>query len=374
MQTPETLIVIHEVNVARGYVYGRTGLGERVEMWLNRQPVLTAIPVVGEVWAAERRGMDWVLVRKVETGNELTPLSAMQPGDYRLESPGTLHLNAQTVMINGQPYAAGIEPEPLVEVKYNNVLVSERRGINFIQGDNMVVEVADDQPNNEIDVAFSLPAQITSEAFILAKETGGSEYSVYKLEFDGATVSEASDIATIVIAQQFPTGAILPYSGSSAPTGFLICDGSAVSRTTYAALNALYSADSYPYGNGDGSTTFNLPSILGRAPMGLDSGQSEFNVLGETGGAKTVTLTTSQMPVHSHGLSGGGTHSHTFSGTPYVVGGTFEITGGGANNVSSSGFSINTGGSHSHTIDNAGSGSSHNNLQPYIALPYIVKI
>lgn len=62
-----------------------------------------------------------------------------------------------------------------------------------------------------------------------------------------------------------PTGSILPYAGSSAPTNWLLCDGSAVSRVTYATLFALVSTT---YGSGDGSTTFNLPNLKNRIPIG----------------------------------------------------------------------------------------------------------
>jgi microcystin-dependent protein len=78
------------------------------------------------------------------------------------------------------------------------------------------------------------------------------------------------------------------FAGSTAPTGWLLCDGTAVSRTTYSDLFAITSTT---YGVGDGSTTFNLPNLKGRVPVGLDTSQTEFDVLGETGGAKTHTLT-----------------------------------------------------------------------------------
>lgn len=67
-----------------------------------------------------------------------------------------------------------------------------------------------------------------------------------------------------------PVGGVIPFAGTSAPTGFLACDGSAISRTTYAALFAVIGTS---HGQGDGSTTFNLPDYRGRFLRGVDGGQ-----------------------------------------------------------------------------------------------------
>ena len=80
-----------------------------------------------------------------------------------------------------------------------------------------------------------------------------------------------------------PTGAVSAFAGSAAPTGWLLCDGSDVSRTTYSDLFAVVGTT---YGAGDGSTTFGLPNLEGRVPVGLDAGQTEFDALAETGGSK----------------------------------------------------------------------------------------
>lgn len=145
------------------------------------------------------------------------------------------------------------------------------------------------------------------------------------------------------------TGVVLPYAGSAAPTGFLLCDGAAVSRTTFATLFALVSTT---YGVGDGSTTFNLPDLKGRIPVGRDISQTEFDILAETGGAKTHTLSTAEMPSHTHA-----TDSRLNSPT-----GSFANIAGSGSVTNSSIASSSTGG-----------GGSHNNLQPYIVLNYIIK-
>ena len=146
-------------------------------------------------------------------------------------------------------------------------------------------------------------------------------------------------------------GVVLPYAGSSAPTGFLLCDGSAVSRTTYSRLFTIISTQ---YGVGDGSTTFNLPDLKGRIPVGKDGGQTEFDVLGETGGAKTHTLTVNEMP----------SHSHDFYYNNGAAGGT---------NYGQKVNPNNTPTTDTTSIGSKGGGLAHNNLQPYITLNYIIK-
>lgn len=144
-----------------------------------------------------------------------------------------------------------------------------------------------------------------------------------------------------------PTGSLMQFAGSSAPTGYLLCDGSAVSRSAYSALFALISTT---YGAGDGSTTFNVPDLKGRVAVGYDSGQTEFDTLGETGGANTHTLTTGEIPSHDHSTGSGMEVLNTPGTSTYAT-----LTDG-------AGASGTTGG-----------GGAHNNLQPYITLNYIVK-
>ena len=97
---------------------------------------------------------------------------------------------------------------------------------------------------------------------------------------------------------------------TTAPTGWLLCNGNAVSRTTYSALWTALGPTSSPYGQGDGSTTFNLPDLRSRVPIGVGTGSGLTNrTLGGTVGTETETLTSSQIPAHSHPntVSGGST-------------------------------------------------------------------
>lgn len=84
-----------------------------------------------------------------------------------------------------------------------------------------------------------------------------------------------------ITGDTLPIGSITAYGNETAPANWLICDGSAVSRTAYADLFAVIGTK---YGEGDGSTTFNLPNLKGRVPVGLDSDDTDFNTIGKIGG------------------------------------------------------------------------------------------
>jgi microcystin-dependent protein len=148
-----------------------------------------------------------------------------------------------------------------------------------------------------------------------------------------------------------PAGIYFPFAGASGdiPAGFLLCDGSAVSRTTYADL---FAAIGTLWGAGNGTTTFNVPNLKGRVPVGYDASQTEFDAVAENGGAKTHTLVEAEMPTHNHNVpADGGTDN---SGGPYA-----RYDGG------SSGAGV--------TTSSKGSGSAHNNLQPYTVSHFIIK-
>lgn len=147
---------------------------------------------------------------------------------------------------------------------------------------------------------------------------------------------------------QVPFGAIIEWPGSAAPAGWHLCDGTAISRTGNPRLFALFGTT---YGVGDGSTTFNLPNLKGRIPVGRDSGQTEFDTLGETGGAKTHTLTVPEIPSHTHSvLDGNSPTLLSAAGASYGVQYSASTTGA------------------------TGGGGAHNNLQPYLVLNYIIAL
>lgn len=156
-----------------------------------------------------------------------------------------------------------------------------------------------------------------------------------------------------------PTGALLPYAGSTAPTNYLLCDGSVVSQTTYAALYAVIST-TYNTG-GEGAGNFRLPNLKGRTVVGRDSSDTDFDTLGETRGAKTHTLAESEIPSHTHGPGSYETNFQSVTNTT-VTGAAGRLTTGTGVTRAVSGTSGATGG-----------GGAHNNIQPSIVLNYIIK-
>jgi microcystin-dependent protein len=204
-----------------------------------------------------------------------------------------------------------------------------------------------------------------------------------------AALNDDPNFSTTVataLAALVPSGTINQTARSTAPTGYLLCDGSAISRTTYSSL---FDAIGIAYGTGDGSTTFNIPNLKGRVPVGRDSAQTEFDTLGEVGGAKTHTLTTTEMPSHTHTQNshnhGQDAHGHTWQGVNDSAGISgspgnypFRIYQDIAPNWGGSSYTIGgttaTNQATTATNQNTGGGGAHNNLQPYVVLNYMIKI
>ena len=252
---------------------------------------------------------------------------------------------------------------------------------------------------------------------------------------NATTLQQGGVAAALTTDARFnPVGVVLPYAGSSAPTGYLLCDGASVSRTTYSALFGIVSTT---YGSVNGST-FNVPNLQNRVPVGKNT-TGTFATLGGTGGAETVALTTAQLASHQHttpALSGtfgsgpmsansthkhlntisvtGGAHTHTGATSSETVplaviaaagSSTTRLTSGstgtgqttmnvgahdhsfttntsGALSISASITNVDASVAHSHDTTVSftaglsgfnGSGEAHNNLQPYIVLNYIIK-
>lgn len=225
------------------------------------------------------------------------------------------------------------------------------------------VSVGLDPTNKPLDVSA------VDDAFDLAGDntvTGENTFSGGVSFSSGATFTGSVDFqssVTFATSISVPAGSIIPYAGTSAPTGWLLCYGQAVSRTTYSDL---FSAIGTTYGSGDGSTTFNVPDCRGRVVAGQDdmggtsanrltdqSGGLDGDTLGDTGGSETHTLTTTEMPAHTHGVT------YSVASREVGAGNIAEIrgSGGGTENTTS-----------------AGSDGAHNNVQPTIILNYIIKI
>jgi len=160
-----------------------------------------------------------------------------------------------------------------------------------------------------------------------------------------------------------PTGLILPYAGASAPSSaWLVCDGSAVSRSTYAALFAVCGTN---YGAGDGSTTFNLPSMPGNVPTGVNGSSAYFQNLGQTGGSTDIMA-------HSHGASTDVQGSHNHSIGSVGTSGSYGLVDSGHASSSGTGYTSSNGG-HGHNVYIGATGTNPSNLVPYIVVNFVIK-
>lgn len=198
-----------------------------------------------------------------------------------------------------------------------------------------------------------------------------------------------------------PSGVIWALAGDTVPSGWILCDHSAYSRTAYAEL---FAAIGTTWGAGDGATTFNVPPA-GLVWVGKD-GSTEFSVVGKTGGEKTHILSVGEMPVHTHvqdahnhsqnahnhtqnahghGVSDPG-HSHTLPSSGNNTGGSdpghttsktstdSAFTGVAVNDATATNNAATaTNNAATATNQNAGSGAAHNNLQPYGVVNFIIK-
>jgi microcystin-dependent protein len=185
-----------------------------------------------------------------------------------------------------------------------------------------------------------------------------ANYEATRYNFDGANLQDVEGVNT---------GIILPWSDSTAPTGFLECDGTAVNRTTYANL---FAAIGTTWGVGDGSTTFNVPDLTDRCCVhtspskafattgGANTGACGGNI---SGGLDDHTLVTSELASHSH-----------ISGANASNPGLYLTGPASSNNAGTTG---NTGSdtSHGHSFSGNFSGANKSVLQPYLTVMYIIK-
>lgn len=206
-------------------------------------------------------------------------------------------------------------------------------------------------------------------------------------ERDRAMAAEAAIRASI---KSVNIGTVEIWGGSMLPANALWAAGQAVSRSTYAALFAQWGTT---FGAGDGSTTFNVIDMRDRVAVGFgDMGGSDANRVnntgtgrGATGGSDQHWLTEGQMPQHGHHYetwtSGAGAHSHSFRGSRAYDSGPLNIWGGsfgsGQSGWETRNDSIHGVGDHAHWVagDTWGKGGNepHNNMQPFVALGFIIR-
>lgn len=183
-----------------------------------------------------------------------------------------------------------------------------------------------------------------------------------------------------------PAGIIQMWPTTSAPTGFLLCAGAAVSRTTYATLFGVIGTT---FGAGDGSTTFNLPNYTNRMPygttIGATGGSADAIVVAHTHTYSGSTGTMSANASHSHSVSDPG-HAHSFpsalAGGPnsgqIMRGDVLQATAYYGTNAAGTGIGINAADvNHTHsfsgTTSSSGASGTNANLPPYLGINFIIK-
>jgi len=191
-----------------------------------------------------------------------------------------------------------------------------------------------------------------------------ANYEATRYDYSGASLTGIEGI---------PTATIIPWSSGSVPTGYLECNGAAVSRSTYSALFAIVGTT---YGAGDGASTFNVPDLQDKCVVS----KSNNKALASTGGADTVTnsgnvggstanatLSTPQLASHSHPGSGNANAPGRYfnNNNNYSYTNAFKGNGTTGNTGSGSG--------HSHNMSANFTGDATSVVQPYLTILYIIK-
>ncbi len=184
-----------------------------------------------------------------------------------------------------------------------------------------------------------------------------------------------------------PPGVVTQFGGATAPSGYLLCDGTAYSRTTYANL---FAAIGSTFGAGDGSTTFAVPNLTGKVAIGLLPNDANLGTLGQTGGSVSTVLSTSNLPSHTHTITDPGhnhaltdpAHSHVTLYPPSKTASTgsvayqqpVNVTGSTSitSNASTTGITL-AAASTGITLGMTGGSTPVVTLPPYLVVNYIIK-
>ena len=218
----------------------------------------------------------------------------------------------------------------------------------------------------------SVTADKLANGSVAADGLADGAVTTNKIANDSVTADKIADD----VLQAVPVGTVLDFAGTTAPSGYLACDGAAVSRTTYGVL---FSTIGTSWGEGDGSTTFNVPDLRRRVTVGAGGTRiaGPGTAVGNTGGAEEHTLATSEMPSHSHGAGtlaadSAGAHTHGYKAATNNQG-----AAGGNNRALPVKEQTDSAGDHTHSITgstgNTGGGGAHNNMQPSAVVNKIIK-
>jgi microcystin-dependent protein len=248
--------------------------------------------------------------------------------------------------------------------------------------------------NDSTATVSSLTANNTNYLYLTLSRDGGSEALTFSItkNITGTTATDSMKIAKVIcgastvtsvsqlnlidIASTYsfqPTGTVQMYGGqyNNIPNNWLLCDGSAISRTTY---DKLYDVVGTQFGVGDGSSTFNLPDLRAKFPRGATNTANA----GTTGGEDSHTLTGAESgtsvhthgttdPGHTHSYSGGGNISNNYSPYNYPRLQTYSNTSGASINSGTTGLTVNN-------SSNANASSAHENRPAFLELLYMIRI
>ena len=215
--------------------------------------------------------------------------------------------------------------------------------------------------NNAGYAVFHAPNTATAFTGITIQNTGGGTSHPNVQPFVVTNyiikVSARAPQGLMAATEAAPVGTVAPYAGATAPNAdWLLCDGSAISRTTYADLFTIIGTT---YGAGNGSTTFNLPDLRGRVPVGAGTGSGlSARTRGATGGEENHTLSIGEMPSHNHS---GAAYVSINRAAPDGSIAYMGDLGGGAQMT------------QAISINSTGGGAAHNTMQPFLVTNYIIR-
>lgn len=362
-------------------------------------------------WGTSEAGGTIYLEGAAYTGNAAATLYAIWKSNYI--APTLSNLTATRAARDGEEYVES-DDGTLAHVKFNYSVPYEdyeelshtiKIGIKEIdedeytyvgvEGEYELVDVFIDEISLDTEKAYDIIAVIEADGYTAISRSTyiAVAYYIIDVNTDGTAIglgmaAPDEDTGLFVglpaifndsVIVKSMAGSIQMFAGNAAPAGWLFCFGQEISRTNY---DVLFDAIGTTYGTGDGSTTFNLPDLRDRFPVGAGSSYA----LNAKGGANTVTLSTSQIPAHTHGKSGAitsgitssGAHTHTFktqgdafaSGSKKGIYSTSDGTWTGTSVMTSSGAHTHNLPAHEHT--SVGGGQAHENRPPYIGINFII--
>ena len=236
--------------------------------------------------------------------------------------------------------------------------------------DRTTIDSKIDSVNEDVNTQLTLKANVTdvynkqeTNELINEKSTGKADQTYVDTQlalkadkedtYTKEQVDQKVDDVQAMAGDTYPIGTIAPYGGNDIPANWLLCNGQEVSRVVYSEL---FSKIGTLWGEGNGTTTFNVPNMSGYVPIGLDADDTNFDTVGKKYGEKTHTLTVDELASHSHGVS-----NDTYFATSTSATATSVAFGPNASS-----------GSKKQTAS-AGKGEAHNNIQPSATFNYIIK-